>query len=741
MPMSRLATAAIAGVLAALGLAVAPSPAPAAPVAPYVIEVDGGGPNRLVLRPAPGFSTLAVQLIPGPGATFEARPPAQSFPGLCSTDLSKTICPLSLSANQLRLDAGPAGTVNATVINVPTSRVRLDGGPDSDVLNLNPNIAHAVELAPRGGNDEITITGSAGPTTLDAGDTGDDRYRLTADGMSGTLALDDGDDTFFRTFSGISVAGGPGADTLTNGGAIVGGDGPDVLQPTLTGQAGIVGGPGSDLLSYAQLGVARTLTIDTAAQSVIGDGADKLQVERLEGSPFDDNLIGSSGPDVIRGGDGNDTIQGLGGGDTLDGGAGSNTVSYAASPSAVTVNLPAGAAATAGGTDTLANFRGVIGTAGFDTLIGSAESETLIGGEGNDTIEAGLGNDSVDGGAGNDTLRPHRGSDTVQGGSGADTVLYDERTASEPVTVNLASPGGNGAAGENDTLTGVENAIGGASNDTLTGEGGPNVLDGGPGLNTIDGGAGSDILTGGVNRDVIVGGPGSDIIRAGDDDDSVNAQDNEPDNVSCGPSGDDDAQTDASDMVAECEYARRGDVPIPVDADGDGFIAGTGSGADCNDKSKAVNPTAVDVPGNKVDEDCDGFDAAVPYVDIGLTQKYSAASKTGSRRVSSLVVSGLDRAGSIRITCRAPKRLRSRCAFGSRTKKPARTGSQVNLQSLFKRRQLPPGTRIELRVTAPKFNGRVIRIDFQRGAVRRTSLCITAPSKAAKRCPEGEELG
>ena len=45
---------------------------------------------------------------------------------------------------------------------------------------------------------------------------------------------------------------------------------------------------------------------------------------------------------------------------------------------------------------------------------------------------------------------------------------------------------------------------------------------------------------------------------------------NEADIVDCGASLDYDAQVDPSDAVSGCEYARRLDIPIPVDNDADG---------------------------------------------------------------------------------------------------------------------------------------------------------------------------
>jgi arylsulfatase A-like enzyme len=50
-----------------------------------------------------------------------------------------------------------------------------------------------------------------------------------------------------------------------------------------------------------------------------------------------------------------------------------------------------------------------------------------------------------------------------------------------------------------------------------------------------------------------------------------------------------------------------------TDRDHDGHSSKFG-GADCDDKNPSVNPTAVDVPGNGVDEDCSGADTPLPVV-------------------------------------------------------------------------------------------------------------------------------
>lgn len=50
-----------------------------------------------------------------------------------------------------------------------------------------------------------------------------------------------------------------------------------------------------------------------------------------------------------------------------------------------------------------------------------------------------------------------------------------------------------------------------------------------------------------------------------------------------------------------------------TDHDHDGYSASFGGG-DCNDKDKRVNPGAVDIPGDGIDEDCDGVDVPAPTI-------------------------------------------------------------------------------------------------------------------------------
>jgi Ca2+-binding RTX toxin-like protein len=57
-----------------------------------------------------------------------------------------------------------------------------------------------------------------------------------------------------------------------------------------------------------------------------------------------------------------------------------------------------------------------------------------------------------------------------------------------------------GAAGT-DSLTGIENVLGGNGDDSILGDSLANVLEGGLGNDTLDGGAGNDTLIGGAGTD------------------------------------------------------------------------------------------------------------------------------------------------------------------------------------------------------------------------------------------------
>jgi Ca2+-binding RTX toxin-like protein len=330
-----------------------------------------------------------------------------------------------------------------------------------------------------------------------------------------------------------------------------------------------------------------------------GPGADVLV-----GSPSGDTLSGGGGVDRIDGGGGDDALRdddrtGVDAGpDALDGGAGVDVVIYEGRTAGVTVDLAAGGpAGEAGENDALTGLERVIGGAGDDVLraAGGAGSELgsaaggagndrvagpgrVFGGPGDDLVEGGEGNDRLEGGGGRDrllgaggddvladsdqvragVLRPAPAdADVLDGGDGRDTLSYAGRTGR--VVVDLAA-GTGGAAGEGDTLAGLEDVLGGESGDLLMGDGGANRLlaDGALGLVTGADLSALDRLVGGDGDDTLEGGPGPDDYDAGAGDDTVipgNGGDRLIEPLACGRGADLVRLPDPRDLVRDCERA------------------------------------------------------------------------------------------------------------------------------------------------------------------------------------------
>ncbi|MCT8161137.1 M10 family metallopeptidase C-terminal domain-containing protein [Pseudoruegeria sp. SHC-113] len=149
------------------------------------------------------------------------------------------------------------------------------------------------------------------------------------------------------------------------------------------------------------------------------------------------------------------------------------------------------------------------GTEGDDQILGLGGDDHLIGQAGDDTLNGGAGDDTMVGGA---------GADVLDGGDGTDTAVYE---GSEDVIVSLVDGTGSSGDAEGDTLSGIENLVGGDGDDDLIGNASDNQLDGGAGRDALRGNEGGDVLSGDDGNDVLDGGAGADVLDGGADRDTL----------------------------------------------------------------------------------------------------------------------------------------------------------------------------------------------------------------------------
>ncbi|MCX6780492.1 MAG: tandem-95 repeat protein, partial [Candidatus Magasanikbacteria bacterium] len=429
--------------------------------------------------------------------------------------------------NNLRGGAGNDAIVGGSGFDILTGGAgddTLDGGAYSDKADYSGATGAVTVSLVSGtatgadGNDTLssieTVTGSHFSDTLIGGNPNSIYVGLTADpntsdpsetfeGLGGSDTITGGSNiNLFTqvnyisatsavnvTLNGTATDGWGGTDTLSNIDKVQGSIFADVLTGGSSNVHSVVSGPvatsffegfdgglGNDTINggsytdrvyYDRASGSVTVVLDTDQNGTNGfngtatgaDGNDVLiDIEAIRASNFADSLTGSTA---------DNSIEGMGGNDTIDGGAGIDTISFQRSTAAVTVTFSGVGSGTAvdgfGGTDNFTNI---------EAVRGSDFNDTLIGGAGNDTFEGKAGNDSID------------------GGGGTDTVVFT--TSLSGVTVNLGTSSAIDSWGNTDTLIAIENILGSAFNDTLTGDGNNNVIEGSYGNDSIDGCAGTD---------------------------------------------------------------------------------------------------------------------------------------------------------------------------------------------------------------------------------------------------------
>lgn len=393
----------------------------------------------------------------------------------------------------------------------------VDGGPDRDSCSYWQYTTDGVVISldgvandgPRGGTRAGNFTGcekligGEGPDLL-TGSGGDDE--LISGGCC--TPTESGPRDELRGLSGDDLLVTSSARTLLDGGA-------DDDEFRLDwGNDDVVGGPGVDTAVYVS---SMSSPIVADLDGATGDDGHPESNEHDSLGSDIENLTGGPSPDILGGNASANVLDGGGGIDDFDGKGGVDTARLS-DFSGAAVDLAIGEGTANAMWSTPEDFA----IDAIENVRGTSSPDLLLGDDGRNTLEGGGGDDLLEGAGGKDLLR---------GSEGYDAVSYADR--STPVTVDLAA-GTAGAAGENDALADIEDAIGGDGDDTLLGDAEWNILEGGAGADILDGRAGEDKVYGDADAD------------------TIEARDGEEDYVDCGEQGA-ALQADADDVTDNCE--------------------------------------------------------------------------------------------------------------------------------------------------------------------------------------------
>jgi hypothetical protein len=190
-----------------------------------------------------------------------------------------------------------------------------------------------------------------------------------------------------------------------------------------------------------------------------------------------------------------------------------------------------------------------------------------------------------------------------------------------------------------------------------------------------------------------------------------------------------DACPDTAGGVADANFDGCSDLTAAslgiVDDDHDGFSLPK----DCNDHSAAIHPGAHDTPGDKVDQDCDGKDAAFPRLAAAVTNVWAV---TG-RRLTAIVlkIAGVPKGAKIAVTCSGDG-----CPFKHKHFTARKRGS-VNLLKLLGKGggRFHAGEILTIRVTAPGLVGRAFVFALKANKIPKgRALCLPPGAKKPTSC-------
>ncbi len=407
----------------------------------------------------------------------------------------------------------------------------IDGGDGVDAIDY----SHVVES---GLNVDLSQNFASG----EGFDSVKNIEKIIATSQDDKLVGDDGNNIFIADKGNDYLDGKAGDDDLNAGAGddtLKGGAGNDTLDG---GEDGLYG----DWVDYSSFGVEEKKEEDSKSKSdneeevkedtplvyepkdgidinlssgiASGDGEDKIiDIEHVQGSKFDDVIIGNEKINTLKGYDGYDTLMGGAGDDLLDGGSGLDTVDFSSFNESVEIDLKA-KSAIGDGIDTLISIENAEGSSVDDKITGDANNNILSGNAGDDEIFGLSGHDTLLGGGGDDVLDGGSGDDIIDGGeNGSEGDEVDYSSASMGVKVDLSIHEIQNSVGAgNDTIINIENLRGSNLDDTLLGNNQNNKLYGGSGKDILVSKDGDDYLYGERGDDTLVGGDGDDFIDGGD---------------------------------------------------------------------------------------------------------------------------------------------------------------------------------------------------------------------------------
>ncbi len=383
-------------------------------------------------------------------------------------------------------------------------------------------------------------------------------------------------------------------------------------------------------------------------------------------------VLDSDLPLEADGGPGNDTITASRGDDTIAGGVGDDTI--------------------AGGD----GLEVVLGEAGDDTLTGASGDDFLFGGDGDDVITGGEGGDALDGNDDDDTVIAGPENDDINGGAGTgDRIRYDETDRPTGVVVDLS------------TLAGT---------------------DGGPGETGEDAIA-FEHVTASRFADELKGDAQVNAIDAGDGDDRVDVADGLAEDVDCGD-GTDAAEADPVDRLTACES---GPVPTPTPSPspspGPSPSPSPGpSPSPSPSPSPTPTPASIPAPAPSPPEPAAGSPQ------LALLDTAIVITVNRNRVITRLRVRRLPAGARLVISCDPPRD--RRCPLTRAIRRTFREARpRIDFAASFKRRRLPVGTVIEVRVTAADAIGRVRKVIIRRSGTPSVSRCVRPGATRTIRCP------